>query len=83
MRVLKKRLDGDMLKKLIKHLHANSHISDLIKLVKNLQKEVASITSEETLKEYGEKLSQSLSIFYEEYLPHMVDEERVMLYFYL
>ncbi|XP_065067234.1 F-box/LRR-repeat protein 5-like [Rhopilema esculentum] len=77
MRVLKKRLDGDMLKKLIKHLHANSHISDLIKLVKNLQVEVASITSEETLKNYGEKLSQSLSMFYEEYLPHMVDEERV------
>eukprot|EP00794_Sanderia_malayensis_P006214 gene6214-6930_t len=77
MRVLKKRLTGGMLKRLIKHLHANSHISDLIKLVKNIQQEVARVTSESKLKSYGEKLHTALEEFYNEYLPHMVDEEKV------
>ena len=78
MRVLKKRLSGAMLKKLIKHLHANSHISELIKLVKSLQRELSDITCEQTLqKTYGEKLHEALKTFYEEYLPHMIDEEKV------
>lgn len=77
MRVLKQRLDGEMLKKLMRHLHANSYISDLIMLVKNLQKEIVSITCEDTLKGYGERLNRALKMFYEEYLPHMIDEEKV------
>ena len=78
MRVLKKRLSGTMLKKLIKHLHANNHISDLIILVKNLQRELSDISCEQSLqKTYGEKLREALKTFYEEYLPHMIDEEKV------
>ena len=82
MRVLKKRLTGVMLNKLVTHLHANSHISDLIKFVKSLQKELAYITSENTLKNYGQSIHDALNTFYEEYLPHMVDEEKVHTVFY-
>lgn len=81
MRVLKKRLDGEMLKKLLKHLHANSHISELIVFVKKLQKEITNITNEDILKDCGEKLNNAFKMFYEEYLPHMVDEEKVILVF--
>ena len=80
MRVLKKRLNGEMLKKLLKHLHANSHISELIAFVKNLQKEIAGIANENILKVYGEKLNKELRVFYEEYLPHMIDEEKVNMF---
>ena len=82
MRVLKKRLNGKMLKKLLKHLHANSHISELIALVKSLQREIAGLTNEHTLKQSGEKLNKALKMFYEEYLPHMIDEEKVFIFLY-
>ncbi len=80
MRALKQRMTGSILKKLMKHLHANSHISDLIKFVKSLQKEVSYVTSENTLKKYGKELHEALQEFYNEYLPHMVDEEKVLLF---
>ena len=79
MKVLKKRLSGQMLRKLIKHLHANSHISELLAFVKNLQREVAVMTNEHSLKQYGEELDKALKMFYEEYLPHMIDEEKVFI----
>lgn len=81
MRVLKKRLNGQMLKKLLKHLHANCHITELIALVTNVQREIADMTNECTLRQYGEELNKALKTFYEEYLPHMIDEEKVLILF--
>jgi len=42
-----------------------------------LQREIAVMTNEDSLKQYGEELDKALKVFYEEYLPHMIDEEKV------
>ena len=76
MKILKRKLQGDALKKLLIHLHAHSHISDILKLVNKVESEFQSGLCE-NLKLLGSNLNESLEEFFEEYVPHMKEEEQV------
>lgn len=77
MKILKQKLQGDALKKLLIHLHAHSHISDILKLVNKVECEFQSGLCQ-NLKLLGSNLNDSLEEFFEEYVPHMKEEEQVM-----
>ncbi|XP_066921855.1 F-box/LRR-repeat protein 5-like [Clytia hemisphaerica] len=76
MKVLKRKLQGESLKKLLIHLHAHSHISDILKLVRQVEKDFQCGVNQD-LKILGSTLNDSLQEFYDEYVPHMKEEEQV------
>lgn len=76
MKILKRRLQGEALKKLLVHLHAHSHISDILNQVRKTEREVEEGFVRD-LRVQGLKLNEALQEFFEEYLPHMVEEEQV------
>ena len=78
MKILKRKLQGEALKKLLVHLHAHSHISDILKLVQRVELEFQSGLCE-NLKLLGLSLNDSLEEFFEEYVPHMKEEEQVFI----
>ncbi|XP_057296760.1 F-box/LRR-repeat protein 5-like [Hydractinia symbiolongicarpus] len=77
MKILKRRLQGEALKKLLVHLHAHSHISDILNQVRKTEREVEEGFVRD-LRVQGLKLNEALQEFFEEYLPHMVEEEQVL-----
>jgi len=78
MKILKRKLQGEALKKLLVHLHAHSHISDILKFVHKVESEFESGICCD-LKLLGSSLNDSIQEFFNEYLPHMKEEEQVSL----
>ena len=79
MKILKQKLRGEALKKLLVHLHAHSHIADILSHVKKTEREFRKglFTN---MKDEGLKLNGVLQDFFEEYVPHMREEEQVINY---
>ena len=83
MKILKRKLQGEALRKLLVHLHAHSHISDILKFVRKVENEFESGICPD-LKLLGSSLNDSIQEFFDEYVPHMKEEEQVfVLFFYL
>ena len=76
MKVLKRRLQGEALKKLLVHLHAHSHISDILNQVRKTEQEFREGVYS-NMRTQGTKLNDALQDFFEEYVPHMKEEEQV------
>ena len=77
MRSLKRRLSGAMLRKLVKHLHADNHIADMIDFINTVQEKIKMVKSSEDLEVHGKQLHDAFETFSNDYLPHMMREEKV------
>jgi len=77
MKILKRKLQGEALKKLLVHLHAHSHIADILNHVRKTEREFNEGLCT-NLKDQGRKLNKVIQHFFEEYVPHMVEEEQVL-----
>ena len=76
MHILKRRLQGEALKKLLVHLHAHSHIADILNQIHKTKKKLRS-GSFMNMQQQGTKLNAQLQSFYDDYMPHMIEEEQV------
>lgn len=78
MKILKRKLQGEALRKLLVHLHAHSHISDILKQVHCVEEKFQSGISTD-FKILGSSLNSAIQGFFEEYVPHMKEEEQVCI----
>lgn len=77
MHILKRKLEGEALKKLLIHLHAHSHIADILNQINKTNKKLRSGKYMD-MQQKGTKLNAKLHSFYNDYVPHMIEEEQVL-----